>query len=300
MVVRPFVYVEPPTPEPYRHGLLDAALEVSPATIADGDRHWQYGGVEWQSLASYRSATYPGGLADVGGAGGPKVLPACLSPAQAIPFVVYGGVQAGALGHNENDNQWWTDRARRIVDLSGQFSAEQALWTGVAGAAPALNDAATPLAITGQADTTAAAVDLITGVAVLEGYLAQNYAGRGIIHAPRGAAPHLAAVRQVTRDPDNQHVLTTTLGTRWAFGAGYDGTGPGAAAPPASASGLGYFWMYVTGQVLVIRDEITTPAEFKQAIDKAHNQVALLAEQPWLVGIDVVKAGVLVKTQTAA
>lgn len=298
MPVQPYVYTEPPVVEPYLHGLLGAATEITP-TAAD-DPHWRYGGIEFESLAAYPVSTYAGGMNTTAGSGGTKVLSACLGSSKASAFTVYGGVVAGSVGHNDNGSAYWTDRARRIVELSAQHAVELALWTGSGGGAPALNAATTPLIISGQANTTTGAVDLLNGLSVAEQYLADHYAGRGIIHAPRGLAPYLQALRQVQRDPDNDHVLTTALGTKYAFGGGYDGTGPGAVAAPAAASGVRYFWLYATGQVEYLRSAIDIPATFGQALDRAGNQVALLAEQEWLVAVDAVQAAVLIKSQTLA
>lgn len=245
----PWVYIDPPVAEPYRHGLFDAAPVLSQPDTDDGV-HWQYGCIEFESLMTYMSATYPGGLNDVNGAGGVKVLPACAGVVRASAFAIYGGVQAGSLGHTAAE---WTARARSIVELSGQHAVESALWTGTAGAAPAFNAAATPYVLPAQSANTAMnAVDMVTGIAMAEAYLQQRYAGRGIIHAPRQAAAYLEYLQQIKRQEDRPEQLTTKLGNRFAFGAGYDGTGPGAAAPPAATLSNQYMWMYVTGAVMVL------------------------------------------------
>ncbi len=293
MVDTPYVYTEPPVTEPYLHGLLSVAQEVTP-----DDVHWQYGGIEFESLAAYMSSTYPGGLTDINGSGGAKVLPACMGATRAAAFAIYGGVATGSLGHNENDNAYWTDRARRIVELAGQHSVETAFWTGSAGAKPALNDAATPLILPGQANTAIGAVPLVYAVGKMEKYLTDHYAGRGLIHGTRDMAAPLDAMQQIKTDPNNDAVLETHLGTKLVFGGGYDGTGPGALTPPADANGVTYSWMYATGQVVYMRTDITTPASYGQALDRNKNQVALLAEQAWLGTIDVIKAAILVKTPT--
>lgn len=407
MPVTPYVFIDPPVVEPYRHGLFSHAV---PLTIPENE-HWEYGGVEWESLAAYKSAIYPGGLSDVNGAGGAKVLPACMGVTQATPFAVYGGVATGSLGHNENGNAYWTDRARRIVELSAQWSVENALWTGGGGALPKLNDAATPKIIAGQTNTTDGAVDLVAGLSAIATWLGNNYAGRGFIHAPRGVAAYAAQLQLLKEDPDDPKNWETPTGAHWVFGAGYDNTGPGAVAVPGTTytgqlnapaglagtpSGTGgtfaantyfwkvtaydysgetigsneitnavglngsealswagvngaagyrvyrgtatnaeakvadvgnvlaytdtgvatttpipvsnttgtqqvaqqrYFWLYATGNVFTLAGDIETPASFGEALDRAGNQVRLLAEQPWLVGIDGgVKAAILVRT----
>lgn len=406
-IVQPFVYIEPPPVDRYWGGLLDAALPIEqPST------HWEFGGVEFESLACYMSQTYPGGLNDINGAGGAKILPACMGVTQASAFAIYGGVSTGSLGHNENGNSYWTERARRIVELAGPRSVSAALWTGSGGGAPALNSATTPLVLAGQAaGDVAAAVDLVTAIGACEQWLVNNYAGRGMIHLPRFLAPFLAQLQLVKPDPDNPRVIVTTLGTKCVFGGGYDGSGPGAIARPGAtytgqlnaptglagtpnASGgsfaaatyfwkvtaydlsgetvgsnevtnavalngtetltwnatpgsagyriyrgtatnaetlIGtttartftdsgstgttpiptsnttgtlaiaeqqYSWIYVTGEVLVLKGDIITPGGFAETLDRAGNQVRLFAEQPWLVAVDCAKAAILIRTQS--
>jgi len=291
MPVLPYFYVEAPQVERYRHGLLD----VAPVVEQPSD-HWQYSGVEFESFACYLSATYPGGLNDCNGAGGTKVLPACLGVTQASSFAVYGGVSSGSLGHNADDNAWWTDRARRIVENGAQHAVESALWTGTAGATPAFNAATTAKVIGGQANTTVGAVDLATGVAACENYLANNYAGRGVIHMPRGAGIHMSRLQLLKAEPDRPEQYCTPLGTRLVFGGGYDGTGPAAVTPPAGTATTSYFWVYVTGAVMLMAGQIEQPGGFAAALDRAGNQVKLYAEQPWLAAVDCLQAGVLVGT----
>lgn len=289
-MVQPFVYTQPPVVEPYRHGLFDAA-----PVVPQPNTHWEYGGIEFESLACYLTQAYPGGLTDVNGSGGTKTLPVCFGVTQASAFSIFGGVATGSLGHTPEE---WRERAVGIVELAGQHAVESALWTGQAGALPALNAAATPLVIAGQANTTAAAVDMVTAVALMEKYLGANYAGRGVIHAPRTAVAYMEWLQQIKHEDDRPEQLTTKLGTRFAFGAGYDGTGPSAVAPPAATTANQYFWMYVTGQVMLLKGDIVTPATFGEALNRSTNQVALLAEQPWLVAVDCLKAAILCKSPT--
>lgn len=414
MPVQPYIFIDPPVVRPYKHGLFDVATPLKPEATAGRETmpsNWEYGGVEWESLACYRSAQYPGGLNDVNGAGGAKTLPACMGVTQANAFAVYGGVKSGSLGHNQNDNAYWVERARRIVELNAQYSVENALWTGAAGSGNGLNAAGTPKVVTGQGTTTDQAVDLVYGLAAASVWLAQNYAGRGVIHAPRNIAAYAAYLQLLKEDTDRPGRWETPSGMKWCFGGGYDGSGPGAAAAPGvtytgqlnaptglagtpvgtggtfaaatyfwkvtaidasgetvgsneitNAVGLNgsenltwngvpgaagyriyrgtatnaelfvaqvprtqlaytdtgvvasgaiptvnttgtqmiaqqqYTWMYVTGEVFTISGDIETPATFGQALDRAGNQVSLLAEQPWLAAVDCAKAAILVRT----
>ena len=229
MVAQPYVYIDPPRVAPYKHGLFSVATELK----LDDD-HWEYGGVEWESLACYRSAFYPGGLNDVNGAGGTKVLPACMGVTQANAFAIYGGVKTGSLGHGEDNHQYWYDRARAIVEGNAQWAVENALWTGTAGAGNGLNSAGTPKVVAGQGNTVDNAVDLVSAIGLGAAWLANNYAGRGVIHAPRALASVAAYMQQLREDLDRPGEWETASGMKWCFGGGYDGTGPGAAAPPGT------------------------------------------------------------------
>jgi predicted RNA-binding protein associated with RNAse of E/G family len=44
--------------------------------------------------------------------------------------------------------------------------------------------------------------------------------------------------------------------------------------------------VYFTGQVVIVRAGVITPATFEQAIRRVDNQEFYIAEQPYLLGID--------------
>lgn len=274
--VQPYLYIDPPEVEPYKFGLFGATQELTDGILtrydANGNVHWIIGGVEWESLAAYSAHTYPVGIGQFGGLGGTKSLPGALSITRALPFAVYGGVVCGSVGYTREQ---WNERALRILELSGQHAAENALWTGAGGNTPALNAA-------GTTDVTGGtATDLVTALGLLENWLADNYNGVGAIHAKRRVANVGSAKRQVKWDRDNPDALVTPVGTRWVFGGGYDGTGPAAVAP-----GTNKTWIYATGQVVIARGEARAPAELEAELNRVQNQVFALAEQPYLIGLD--------------
>jgi hypothetical protein len=287
--VQPRVYIDPPEVEPYQHGLFGVARELTDAILTkyddSGRAHWQYGGVEWDSLASYLAAFYAMGVGLTGGAGGTKAFGAPLATASMQPFAVYAGIICGSQGRAAPE---YNERALRALEYAAQRAVEAALWSGSGGQTPSLN-------ITGTTDLTptpGTSVDVVRGLGLLENYLGSNYGGRGVIHARR-AVSALAANHHLVKSERaplaDRDVLVTPAGSRWLFGAGYDGTGPAAAAPAA-----GNTWLYASGEVLIANGDAQAPASIEGELNRQTNQVYALAEQPYIVGWDGPHAGVLV------
>lgn len=275
--IQPYVYVEPPEIEERPFGLFGAAR---PMLGVDG--HWMYGGVEYEGLGCYQAGFYPVGINSAGGAGGTKTLPNGRGTTKAIPFAVYAGVSCGVIGHTSEEVK---ARALRVLELAGQKSVENALWTGAGANKPALNGAADADHVT----VSGTASSIVTALARLEDWLGDNYNGRGFIHAKRGISTYAGSRQLVRHDELDPAVVTTPGGTRWIFGAGYDGTGPGAAAPTATQQ-----WIYATGQVSIIRGEPSAPASRDIALNRNLNVVNLIAEQEYLVTFDCVVGAALV------
>lgn len=205
-----------------------------------------------------------------GGIGGTKVLPSVVPTTKAFPFTVYGGVLCGSVGYTDAEA---TARALKVVELAGQHAAENALWTGAGGNSPGLN-ASTSTTVNG----TAAKVSL--QIARLERWLANNYNGRGFIHMTRDVALLAGRDQLLLFDEINENAKTRA-GTRVIMSGGGDGTGPSAAAPATDQA-----WCYATGLVTVTRSSAETPANLGQALNRSTNQVQLLAEQEYMIGID--------------
>lgn len=274
--VQPYVYIEPPEIDPRPFGLFGAARPLPGI-----DPHWRYGGVEYEALGCYQAGFYPVGINAAGGAGGTKTLPNGAGTTKAIPFAVYAGISCGSVGYTDEQS---AARALRVLELAGQWAAEDALWTGAGGNAPALNAASTTIPTGGGT-----ASSLTNALRILENWIGDAYNGRGFIHGKRGVGVLAGAKRLSHRDPMNADSLLTPVGSRWIFGAGYNGTGPNAVAPAANQT-----WIYATGQVSITRDAPSTPATRSAILDKATNVVNLIAEQEYLVTYDCAVAAALV------
>lgn len=187
-------------------------------------------------------------------------------------FTVYGHWSCNPLGFTPEQAQ-----ARADLHLLTREEArvEQALWTGDLGNTPALQDAATTSLGGG------AATDLVTGVGLLEEFIASEYGSLGVIHVTRGTALALLAEGLVTRSGSR---LVTELGTPVAAGAGYPGTGPTGQAVDADSLER---WAFVSPAIFGYRSEIfTSSARPGDLLDRGLNTMTAVAERTYLLGFD--------------
>lgn len=202
------------------------------------------------------------------------------------PFVAYLGVDCPLVGYTLDE---FETAVRNGFLANEQRLVEEAFWSGKFGNSPSLaGTLATP---SDCIDLTpaAGALTIVGGVSALEDYLGANYGGIGILHSPRGVAPFAARDQQIER---NGSRLTTTLGTRWAFGGGYTiNTGPNGGVAP-----VGEAWLYATGAVTIYRSEVfINPNDLRASFDTRTNQVEILAERKYVITRECVCAAVRVR-----
>jgi hypothetical protein len=206
------------------------------------------------------------------------------------PFIAYLGIDCPLVGYTLEE---FATGVRNGFLANEQRLVEQAFWTGEFGNSPSL--AGTDEDPSDCVDLTpgGGALSVVGGISALEGYLGANYGGVGIIHAPRTVAPYAAQAYQIERSGQR---LTTTLGTRWAFGGGYlVNTGPDGVVAPA-----GEAWLYATGAVTIYRGEVfVNPDELRAAFDTRTNQVEILAERKYVITRECVCAAVRVTLDCA-
>lgn len=273
----PPLYVDPPTVEPYGRGLFSVAQFP-----VETDRHWRCG-VQWEPYACSPARTI-GDQCDNPAA--EKTLDDGVPLVDAAAFTVYGSYLCRTVGRGEADI---LDRVRQAVRLGEQRAVEQTFWTGDLGNTPylaspdavVLNDGGLPV-------DPADALTPTAGLAALESYLRETYGGTGVIHAPAGAVPVLARYGQFC---DCSTPLRTWLGTPVAAGGGYVvNTGPDGLPAPAGTA-----WLYATGPVAIRRGELfLNPDTVAQALNRATNEIAILAEREYVVGFDCLLAAVLI------
>lgn len=261
--VTPELLVEAPPVTPYQYGL--AAVAVPADT---GDPHWA-NGVIYEPIATYEPGVLPGGC--YSGVRPAVALSGGAGVVSGLPFAAYAGVDCKAVGYDE---AFILARARAILQLGWQHAAEVALWTGggVTGLAPVLNGASVATTVG------SGAVSITDAVALLEAYMASNYLGTAVFHAPRGLAAYAQRYRQIV---ERVGKLQTVLGSSWVFGGGYDGTGPGDAAPASNT-----LWMYATGLVTVRRGEAVINGGLEAALNRSTNQAPVYAQEPIVLTVE--------------
>lgn len=289
MAVYPPITIPAPPVERATGGLYSAAN--MPELPADG------GGSRWESGVQYENETcaVPGSWAVVcidDEDRADKVPTLALPVVTGTPFVAYLGVQCALIGHSLDE---YARMVNNALDLCEQKAVERTFWTGDMSNDPHLAsgvfDAVTNpngVIILGP-DAGVTPLGVVQGVAALEQYLGDNYCGVGILHAPRAVAPFAAENNQIVGSGNR---MTTTLGTRWAFGAGYSvNTGPtGVEAPDGTA------WIYATGQVTILRSDIwMQPGAVEQAFNRRTNDAEMYAERAFVITTECVKAAVRVR-----
>jgi hypothetical protein len=124
------------------------------------------------------------------------------------------------------------------------------------------------------------------GLALLENWAADNYAGVPTIHVGRGIGTLLFAQRSLVRDGN---VFMSQQGSKVASDGGY---GNPNLAPGGANAAAGFSWMYATGEVVVARGDMISQV----TIDQVTNDVVVLVERPYVAAVDCFSVAVKVTT----
>lgn len=283
-------------------------LSVVQTPTANGP-HWQ-NGVTWQSycLADMGSVTYDECIATTGAPDGPVPEPSVKESnvdsvlRGATPFTPYVRFDCPPVG-NDDARRVATDALAR----SEAWQVERAFWTGqvdgvelafphLAANAEVVDGQDALLQLTASPVATGAALDVVTGLGLLEQELADCYGGVGVIHVPAKLLPTLDAfglLRPVQgRDVSSGQFgrqLQTLNGNLVAIGAGYPGTGPDGTDPGSDES-----WMYATGAVFMYRSDVKIHTD-AQSLNRENNTLELIAERTYVLGWDCCLLAVLVQ-----
>lgn len=234
--------------------------------------------------------------------GGPKVLSGqCPPPVEqhklpvrgydteyVDPFVVYEGYECSAGG--EPIEEVW-NHADALFERGWQQALERAIWTGddqdgnhfrmsLARSAKAVN--LTP---------GGGPVDLTTGVAALEKYMAL-FKCRPVLHLPVSATGFLAERMLFLFDADGD-VKGTVGGSRVVIGSGYPNTGINGAAPSAGGT-----WLFASGGLRITTGpKFTIPERGKpgEGMDMTVNDMTVFVEKGFGVQIACGVAAIQVK-----
>lgn len=223
---------------------------------------------------------------------------------KVLPFNVYATLQCSKGGYTQ---EYMTDKTGDRLFSSEQEAVEGAFYTGAAGNAPFITDAAGAVAVAGGATTYATLTDAVaalerfaySGVDSLGGATGTPYGYAAVLHATPAVAAYAADANLVHTAalgfgavwgaPATEPILRTPLGSKWVFGGGYTGNGPAAAAP-----GAGKTYIWVTGNVAVWRQKVWTPPDQQVVMDRSLNQYKILAERGYLATYDCFHAYALV------
>ena len=209
--------VPPINGEPSPHGLLGGCIPVS----VTGDLHELNGTELLPSLCSTANYWQDCPTAESG-------EHTVTNPAAKVfnrpessafsPITVYAGYECSTVGMTFAEAQ---DAARRQLARGEQAALEQFFmryWLANTNHTTDLTPGA-------------GAVHIVNGIGLLETWLASNYGGQGVIHAPIGTASLLAMHRQ-TAFPTDETCPETLAGNSVILGAGYS-LNVGPATPPA-------------------------------------------------------------------
>jgi hypothetical protein len=277
--------IEPPSFTPSPYGLLTVAQLLDPPTP-----HWQ-NGLTWESRCmdpGMGSSTYDECIAVTGVGSIPEPSQKTPNTHQvlrgATPFTPFTRFDCSPVGLPDA-----AAMARDALAQSEAWQVERAFWTGLVDgkliAFPhlAANDdvfdaQGAELQSAATVVTSGTAVDLATGLGLLEEGLGNCYNGRGVVHVPVRVLPTLDMHGIVRVVGDH---LETLKGNLLSVGAGYPGT-----SPTGANAAAGEAWIYATGAVFFLRGEVrilpTTPASF----DRSTNTIQQIAERTYVLGWD--------------
>lgn len=248
--------IETPAPGTLRYGLFNAA------TVLDNlDTRLMAAGAQWAELDC-------GGVVNEYdaqcGTAVEKEFTEGLGYFGADPYWLYSAQRCGTVGRTPAEI---TDAVRRTFAGGEQTAVENVVWTGgLFGTDPALTTSASVI-VTPLAPGAGAAL------AALEASFYAAYGYVGTLHV--NTAAH-GALNDYVDPRGGAGVLTTELGTRVAYGAGYGITGPGG-EPPAA----GFVWAFMTPHVTVRRSDLIVP-DVVATMNRTNNQYNALAERVYL------------------
>lgn len=271
-------YVEPIPGEPLPHGILGACTD-----IRDVDDVHELLGIEWLALGCCPVNVWRDPCVADESPGeespGPLQKEFCRPTSEhADPITVYSGAECSTMG-------WSYAEARTHAEASLALGEQEAVEAGFWSDHLAVN--ATDLTPDGGP------VNIAQGVAALEGCLAEQYGGRGVLHVPAGVAALLGCCNLVREDPASGN-LTTLAGNCAIIGAGYSAmnTGPGnLPAEPGTA------WIYITGPVVIRRGPtMTIPDRPGASVNTRTNDRRVLVERTYVVATTCVVCAIQVVT----
>lgn len=165
-------------------------------------------------------------------------------------------------------------RARRALLADSERQLGRELWSGTISSGTLPDTTAYPNKWLTKAPLVLEAAPLppLQGLYCLDAYLGRNNSGQqGIIHAPIEAFDTWKSLQAIQQEADGKWYSPT--GHLIIASPGYPGTGPDSRSYPAG------LWAYATDMVRVFMEDIVTPTELRDAVDRRDNTVQVLAER---------------------
>lgn len=199
---------------------------------------------------------------------GTKTFSGVEFPISGAPFTVMTSYTCGSIGFSFEEVE---QRVRTRMMLQEQKAVEKRLWTGSSGALGTITGLFANAPVLGAAACATEAIEMLEQQAADQGLAAP------IIHARPGMSAHLAQAHQTVQVGRQKQ---TYLGTPISFGYGYAGTGPTGQTTDTNTE-----WMYLTGRVAIWQGDVwvSNPG---WGINRATNQISVLAERPYAVAIE--------------
>jgi len=251
-----------PNPVVRRPGLFDAA--TGPLDLPINARE---GGLQYQTAVCELPACYEVLCQDNGGRGTKSFLTGP-STITGDPFIVYSEITCSPVGMTDEQLQKYLyDR----LTAGEQSTVENVFSRQSCGQAPGLSNNAAVVTVT------AAAVDPVKSLSLLEAALAASYGMSGIIHVPMALAAYYTDLFLVEKEGN---LWYTRGGNKVVFG-NYAGRTPVDAAPAANET-----WVYATGQVAIWRDSETFATNRAMTLNRTTNKVTAVMERTYVVDFD--------------
>jgi hypothetical protein len=266
--------VPPINGEPSPHGLLGGCIPVVTAT----DLH-HLNGTDMLSTSCATAHPWQDCPAPGNGWTNPETKTFDrLEPCSFEPVTAYAGVDCATVGMTFAESR---EYALAQLIRGEQFTLEEWFMTRF------LADA------THTTDLTpgAGAVHIVNGIGLLETWLATEYGGQGIIHAPIGTASLLAMHTQVNVVTE-ETCPTTLAGNSLILGAGYSANlGPATPPTPPVPAPAGEAWLYITPPMRIRRDDRNVfQTGDGQAVNTNVNDRRVLAETTFVTEVACCKA----------
>lgn len=257
----PAMRVAAPPVRPTKYGLFSVS---EPSLQADG--HWT-AGTEWESGGCIEAVNYTDALCDTHSA--KTIIEADGTLVQGTPFGVYIMRECRAVG----DYAEASDKASKMLHNAEEHAVEAEVWARFTADTDAVDI------------TPATAPSVEVGIAMLEAWMGDTYAGAPTLHLPRDVASYAGTKGAVERHGNH---LETVLGSFVSAGNGYGTAGVDAAAPAA-----GTRWLFASSTVAITRGQSQVRGPFLVQ-DPLDNTQVVLAERVYVTGYECTPVGIRV------